>query len=639
VKILRNTERDMWRFRSRTLVAGAVVLACFALLLARFTWLQLVKHEDYFTRAELNRIAVVPVTANRGVIRDRNGVVIARNTAGYTLEINPRRVDDVNDVIERLSQVIEVQARDRRRFQKLRDELKATDSIPIRTRLSDEEVARFAAHRFRFPEVELKARLFRDYPLGDVGSHVIGYVGRVSVRDQERIAGFKDPNDYAGTEYIGKIGVEYSYEEDLHGTTGFEEVEITAGGRAVRTLKRTPSQPGNNLVLSIDIKLQKIAERAFGDRRGALIAIEPATGDVLAFVSKPTYDSNLFVEGIDPKNWDELNTDPDKPLLNRALRGTYPIGSTYKPFLALAALETGKRRPETVIHDPGYFMFGGHRFRDSGPPGGHGAVNLHKSIVVSSDVYYYRLADDLGVDAIHDFMKPFGFGQITGIDLDGEQAGILPSTEWKQRRLKQRWYPGETISVGIGQGYNSFTLLQLAHATATLANDGVVMKPHIVKEIEDPRSGERRPTVPTESYRIPLDPAHLRAVREAMVDVNVSGTGRGAFAGAPYKVAGKTGTAQVIGIKQNEKYDERKVGERFRDHSLYIAFAPAEAGRKPTIALAVLVENGGWGSRAAAPIARQVLDYHLLGKVPAAPALPRESEAVSDVVAQAGRSD
>lgn len=326
MKILRNTERDMWRFRSRTLVAGAVVLACFALLLARFTWLQLVKHEDYFTRAELNRIAVVPVTANRGVIRDRNGLVIARNTAGYTLEINPRRVDNVNDVIERLSQVIEVQARDRRRFQKLRDELKATDSIPIRTRLSDEEVARFAAHRFRFPEVELKARLFRDYPLGDVGSHVIGYVGRVSVRDQERIANFRDPNDYAGTEYIGKIGVEYSYEEDLHGTTGFEEVEITAGGRAVRTLKRTPSQPGNNLVLSIDIKLQKIAERAFGDRRGALIAIEPATGDVLAFVSKPTYDSNLFVEGIDPKNWDELNTDPDKPLLNRALRGTYPIG-------------------------------------------------------------------------------------------------------------------------------------------------------------------------------------------------------------------------------------------------------------------------------------------------------------------------
>lgn len=638
MKALRNTERELWQFRTRTLVAGLFVLACFGLLAARLVWLQWLRHDDLFARAEDNRIAVVPVTANRGLIKDRNGVVLARNYAGYTLEINPRRVDNPKEVIDRLAQVIDVQPRDRRRFQKLRDELKATDSIPIRTRLTDEEVARFVAQRFRFPEVELRARLFRDYPHGKLAAHLLGYVGRISPRDQERIAGFDDPGDYVGTEYIGKVGLEYSYEEELHGTTGFEEVEITAGGRAVRTLRRTPAVPGNALVLSIDSKLQQVAEQAFGDRRGALIAIEPATGDVLAFVAMPAFDPNLFVDGIDPKSWEELNTDPDKPLLNRALRGTYPIGSTYKPFLALAALETGKRRPETTIIDNGVFMFGGRAFRDSNKVP-LGPVNLHTSVVRSSDIYYYQLANDLGVDVIHDFMKPFGFGQITGIDLDGEQTGILPSTAWKQRRLKEKWYPGETISIGIGQGYNAFTLLQLAHATANLANGGVVMTPHLVKTVENAATGEKRLTVPAESYRIPLKPEHLRIVREAMVDVNVTGTGRGAFQGVPYKVAGKTGTAQVIGIKQGEKYDESKVDERHRDHSLYIAFAPADGDVPPTIALAVLVENGGFGSRAAAPIARQVLDYYLLGKVPARPALPGEKDDAATVLAHGGRGD
>jgi penicillin-binding protein 2 len=633
-KAMRNTERELWQFRSRALVAGLFVFACFGLLLARFVWLQLVKHDDYFARAEQNRIAVVPVTANRGLIKDRNGLVIARNYAGYTLEINPREVANVNALIDEIAQVIEVQPRDRRRFKKLQEELKGADSIPIRTRLTDEEVARFAAHKFRWQGVELKARLFRHYPLGETGSHMIGYIGRVSPADKERIAKWPDADDYVGTEYIGKVGIEQSYEKDLHGTTGVDEVEITAGGRAVRTLNRTPAVPGNNLILSVDIKLQEVVERAFGDRRGALIAIEPASGDVLAFVSKPTFDPNLFVDGIDPKNWDELNTDLDKPLLNRALRGTYPIGSTYKPFLALAALETGKRRADTVIYDPGYFMFGGHKFRDSAKVP-LGPVNMHVSIVKSSDVYYYKLADDLGVDAIHDFMKPWGFGQITGIDLDGEQQGILPSTAWKERRLKQKWYPGETISVGIGQGYNSFTLLQLAHATANLANRGVVMKPHLVKQIEDARSGEKRLTVPAESYRIPVKPDHLKTIFDAMVDVNVTGTGRAAFLGAPYKVAGKTGTAQVITIKQNEKYDESRINERHRDHSLFIAFAPAE---DPKIAIALLVENGGFGSRAAAPIARQAIDYYLLGKVPTAPADLGDDDgpAKPPVVAQAG---
>ncbi len=628
MKHLRNPEREILHFRARIVAASLLVLAGLLLLAGRFVWLQLWKHEDLYARAESNRIAVVPVTANRGLIKDRNGVIIARNYAGYTLEIVTRyaqeRPGGANAVIDELAKVIDIQPRDRRRFKKLQEELKGADSIPIRTRLTDEEVAKFAAHHYRFPGVELRARLFRHYPLGEVASHLVGYIGRVSPADKEKIATWPDAADYVGTDYIGKVGIEQSYERELHGTTGYEEVEITAGGRAVRTLSRTPSIPGNDLILSVDIKLQEVVERAFGDRRGALIAIEPATGDVLAFVSKPTFDPNLFVEGIDPLNWDALNEDPDKPLLNRALRGTYPIGSTYKPFLALAALELGKRRPEQVIYDPGYFMFGGRRFRDSNKVP-LGPVDLHRSIVKSSDIYYYMLANDLGVDAIHDFMKPFGFGQITGIDVEGEQTGVLPSTQWKERRFRQKWYAGETISIGIGQGYNAFTLLQLAHATANLANRGVVMKPHLVKQIVDARTGEKRLTVPKESYRIPLKPQNLRTVIDAMVDVNVNGTGRAAFQGAPYKVAGKTGTAQVIGIKQNEKYDANRIDERHRDHSLFIAFAPAD---EPKIALAVIVENGGFGALAAAPIARQAFDYYLLGKVPNAPALPKEAPAL-----------
>ncbi|HEX7156921.1 MAG TPA: penicillin-binding protein 2 [Burkholderiaceae bacterium] len=640
MKPLRNPERELFYFRTRLLVASAMVLGGFLLLLGRFVWLQVVRHDDFFARAEQNRIALVPVTANRGLIKDRHGAIIAKNYSAYTLEILPDKVANMDATIDELARVIDIEARDRRRFHKLLDDYKRLDSVPIRTRLTDEEVARFVALRFHFPGVELRARLFRQYPLGETASHLLGYIGRISAKDQERIDHFSDPDDYNGTEYIGKIGVESSYEEPLHGTTGFEQVEITAGGHPMRTLARTPSSPGDNLILSVDIKLQQIVEQAFGDRRGALIAIEPATGDVLAFVSKPTFDPNLFVDGIDPTNWDALNASIDKPLLNRALRGTYPIGSTYKPFLALAALELGKRRFDSVTVDPGYYSYGGHLFRESGPPGGHGAVDLHRSIVISSDVYYYALANDLGVDAIHDFMQPFGFGQVTGIDLEGEVTGVLPSTEWNERRYHQKWYGGETISIGIGQGKNAFTLLQLAHATATLANRGIVMKPHVVKAIEDPRTGARTLTVPTESYRIPLKQANVDFVRAAMVGVTTdrTGTAYAAFVGAPYQTAGKTGTAQVVGIGQNEKYDARRVDERHRDHSLFIAFAPAEPGATPRIALALLVENGGWGALAAAPIARQVMDYYLLGKVPNGPAPTRSDEPppVADPLHEAG---
>ncbi|HYC42336.1 MAG TPA: penicillin-binding protein 2 [Noviherbaspirillum sp.] len=613
----KNTEQELHFFRLRLSVVAVFVFICFGLLFARFVWLQVFKHSDYMSQAEENRISVVPVVPNRGLILDRNGVVLARNFSAYTLEITPSKIADTLDgVIEELSTVVDIQPKDRRRFRRLLEEAKNFESVPIRTRLTDEEVARFTAQRYRFPGVEIQARLFRQYPHGETASHVVGYIGRISQKDAKRIEEMEDAANYAGTDYIGKEGLEKKYESILHGRTGYEEVEVTAGGRAVRTLSRTAATPGQNLILSIDIELQKIIEEAFGDRRGALVAIEPSTGDILAYVSKPTYDPNLFVDGIDAQSWDELNTSIDRPLLNRPLIGTYPPGSTFKPYMALAALETGKRTPNQAIADPGFFWFGSHRFRDD-KVGGHGMVDMYKSIVVSCNTYYYMLANDLGVDTIHDFMKPFGFGQITGIDLENERTGVLPSTTWKRNAYKKpehkKWYAGETVSVGIGQGYNAYTPLQLAHAMANLANDGVVMRPHLVKTIEDGVTKEQTLTVPKESYRIPLKQENLNFVKNAMAGVVKEGTSSRAFAKAEYVSAGKTGTAQAIGLGRNEKYDAKKMPERHRDHSLYISFAPVD---KPRIALAVIVENGGFGAAAAAPIARLALDYYLLGKRP-----------------------
>ncbi len=609
---VRNPERELHRLRVRLAVATLVVLGCFGLLGARFWWLQIYRYADFHAQAEDNRIALVPAPPSRGLIFDRNGVLLAENVSAYTLELTPMRNARLEETIEALSQVVEISARDRRRFRRLLQDSRRSESVPLKVKLTDEEVARLAVQRFRFPGVEIRARLFRTYPLGDTAAHVLGYIGRISTDDLTRLDDQERLAQYAGSTHIGKVGIEQSYEPVLHGRVGADEVEVSAGGRVVRTLSRTPPIPGSNLILSIDIRLQKLAEELFGERRGALVAIEPATGDVLAFVSRPGYDPNLFVDGIDPQTWQSLNEDPDHPLMNRPLRGTYPPGSTYKPFMALAALTTGARAPSDTISDPGYFLLGAHRFRDS-KPSGHGTVDLRKSIVVSSDTYYYKVAYEMGVDRIHDFMKPWGFGQLTGIDLENETTGVLPSTRWKLRRYKQKWFPGETPSIGIGQGYNAFTILQLAHATATLANNGIVMKPHLVQSIEDPITHERRRTVPKESYRIPLAPAHLKLVQEAMAEVNRVGTGRLAFAGAQYVAAGKTGTAQVIGIRQNERYDARRVSERHRDHSLFMAFAPLDS---PKIAVAVIVENGGFGAQAAAPIVRKLFDYQLLGQLP-----------------------
>jgi penicillin-binding protein 2 len=611
---LRNSQREIHQFRLRLGIASGFVMLMFFVLFLRFFYLQVIQHEHYSTLAENNRISIAPIVPNRGIIVDRNGVVLAHNYSAYTLEITPGKVDDMEKLIDGLAEVVEITPRDRRRFKKLLDESKSFESLPIRNRLSDDEIARFAANRYRFPGADINARLFRQYPQGELFSHVVGHIGRINQRELDQLEAGGNDTNYRGTEYIGKVGLEQSYEKHLHGTTGVEEVEVDAGGRAVRTLSRTPPVSGNNIVLNLDAGLQETVYRAFGNFRGALVAINPANGGVLAFVSKPGFDPNLFVDGIDPQNWKELNESIDRPMVNRALAGTYPPGSTFKPFMALAALAYGRRRPEQTISDPGYFNFGNHVFRDD-KVGGHGAVDMFKSLVVSCDTYYYLLANDLGIDNIASFMRPFGFGSRSGIDLTGESAGILPSQEWKRQRFRtpeqQKWYAGETISVGIGQGYNSYTPLQLAQAIATLANDGVMYRPHIVNYIEDIVTRKRTPVEPQPLRTLDLKPEHLKVVKDALIGVNKEGTGARAFAGAPYVSAGKTGTAQVIAIKQGEKYIESRVAERHRDHALFIAYAPADA---PKIAVAVLVENGGFGARAAAPIARQVFDYYLLGK-------------------------
>ena len=508
--------------------------------------------------------------------------------------------------------------RDRRRFRKMLDETKGIESLPIRTRLSDEEVARFAVQRYRFTGVDIKGRLFRSYPWGELASHVIGYIGRVNPTEKKEQEDWSDDDqaNYRGTDYIGKLGVEQSFEKQLHGVTGVERIETSAGGRAVRKLANNPATPGNTVVLAIDIKLQKLVEDMFGQRRGALVALDPKTGEVLAFVSKPTFDPNLFVEGIDVDSWQELNESLDIPLLNRALRGTYPPGSTYKPFMAMAALETGKRSTSFIVNDAGSWTFGDHTFRSHGDVG-LGPVDMYRAIVKSSNVYFYSLANDLGVDEIHDFMKPLGFGQLTGIDIQGEVRGVLPSQDWKRKTYKkpeqQKWFAGETISLGIGQGYNTFTMLQLASATATLANSGVKHTPQLVVSTQEAMSHTKVPVVPAAPQDLGYSPENVAFVLRAMAGVTQEGTSARAFSGAGYLSGGKTGTAQAVTMGQKEKYDARKMEEHQRDHALYIGFAPVD---DPKIAVALVVENAGFGAEHAAPIARRVFDYWLLGKYP-----------------------
>ena len=611
----KNHQREIFHFQLRLVVGIGFLSVLLAILLVRFVYLQVARHSYYQTLSESNRIAVVPIVPNRGLILDRNGVVLAHNYSGYTLEINQNKTADIEATINDLSTLVAITNKDRKRFKKLLVESHNFETLVIRNRLSDEEVARFAAQQYRFPGVEIKARLFRDYPFGKKTSHLIGYIGRINDTEVDQLEENDLAANYRGSDYIGKTGLEQSYESDLHGTTGIEQVEVDAGGRAVRMLSRTAPVSGNALVLSIDAKLQEIAEQSFGNYRGALVAIDPNNGEVLAFVSKPGYDPNPFIDGIDTQSWDELNNSPDVPLNNRALRGQYPPGSTIKPFMALAGLNFHTRKPEQTINDPGaYYLPGSSRQYRDWKAGGHGSVNMFKAIQMSCDVYFYGLATELGIDNISSFLSRFGFGKKTGIDLEGETSGLVPSQEWKMKRYQQIWYPGDTVSVGIGQGYSLVTPLQLAFATATLANNGVAYKPHLVKEVQSPRSSENRFIAKEPLYDLNIDPKDLDLVRRAMVAVTQpGGTAVYASLGAPYHIAGKTGTAQVIAMKQGEKYDVKNVDERLRDHAWFIAYAPAE---QPKIALVVLAENGGHGGGVAAPIARKVLDYYLLGKVP-----------------------
>jgi penicillin-binding protein 2 len=612
---LKNLDSELARFQGR-LKAGAVFVALLAAaLLGRAFYLQIVQHEHYIERAESNRISLVPTAPHRGLILDRNGRILAENYSAYTLELTRVKTDDLNATLDEIGKLIEITPGQLRRYRRLLSESHEFETVPLKSKLTDEEVAILAANRYRLPGVEVKARLFRNYQAGPGMAHVLGFVGRINDRDLKRLRETNVERNYKGSAHIGKTGLEQSYEALLHGRTGFDQMETDASGRAVRMLSRIPPVPGKDLRLHLDVELQAVAERAFGDYLGGLVALDPNTGGVLALVSRPGFDPNLFVDGIDPESWKGLNESPERPMVNRVLRGIYPPGSTLKPFMALAGLELGLRRPGDSIVDPGYFSLPNsrHRFRDW-KPGGHGVVDLKRSISQSCDTYYYKLAVDMGIDRMHDYLAKFGLGEKTGIDMEGESSGLLPSREWKQRRWKQPWYPGETVIAGIGQGYHLTTPLQLATAAAMLANGGKRIEPRLVQALREPLAQTWQPLPGAVRGQVAIDPAHLALVREGMMDVmRPGGTAAASVAGAPYTVAGKTGTAQVVGIKQGARYDAGRLSRQHRDHALFIAYAPAE---NPTIAVAVMVENGGSGSGTAAPIARAVFDYYLTGKRP-----------------------
>jgi penicillin-binding protein 2 len=613
---LKDLDHELARFQGRLKAGAAFVVLLATALLGRVFYLQVMQHEHYIERAENNRISLVPTSPHRGLILDRNGRILAENYSAYTLEITRAETDDLDATLAEIGALIEIMPGQLRRFRRLLSESHEFETVPLKSRLSDEEVAILAANRYRLPGVEVKARLFRNYQAGPGMAHVVGFVGRINDHDLKRLRAENREQNYKGSVHIGKTGLEQSYESLLHGRTGYDQMETDSSGRAVRVLSRVPPVPGKDLRLHLDLDLQAVAETAFGDYLGGLVAIDPNTGGVLALVSKPGFDPNLFVDGIDPESWKALNESPERPMVNRVLRGIYPPGSTIKPFMALAGLEMGVRKASDSIVDPGYFSLPNsrHQFRDWKREG-HGVVDLRRSISQSCDTYYYKLAVDLGVDRMHDYLTRFGLGEQTGIDLNGESTGLLPSREWKQRRWKQPWYPGETVIAGIGQGYHLTTPLQLAQATAMLANGGKRIEPRLVQAVREPLGHDWQPLPGVVREQVAITPAHLGLVREGMMDVmRPGGTAARSAAGAPYAIAGKTGTAQVVGIKQGARYDASRLAREHRDHALFIAYAPAE---NPTIALAVMVENGGSGSGTAAPIARAVFDYYLTGKRPA----------------------
>ena len=616
---IKDSSRESRLLSVRTANAAVIVAMLTFVLVGRLVHLQVFKHQHFTTLSENNRVKIVPIAPTRGLIFDRRGEILAQNLPAFSLEVVPEVIDDVDALIAELREIITITDVDVEEFLAALARKRRFEKVPLRLRLDEREVARFAVNRHRFPGVEIGARLTRNYPHGEFGVHLVGYVGRINKRELDSI----DQADYRGTSHIGKTGIEASHEDALHGKVGYRRVETNAEGRILRELERHDPVPGRNLFLTMDAKLQRTAEAALGGENGAIVALDPATGAVLAMASNPGFDPNHFVHGIDVDTYRSLRRSLDRPLFNRAVNGQYPPGSTIKPFVALAGLERdiGHARGESWC--PGWFRLPGgkRRYRDW-KKWGHGRIGLRAAIVQSCDVYFYELALALGIDRIHEYLSNFGFGDRTGIMLEGESRGLMPSRAWKRSARGQPWFPGETVISGIGQGYMLATPLQLASATATFAARGVRLRPKVVERMVDPATGEFDESEPeTMSTIESLDESNWKRIVEAMAGVvhGPRGTARGINADIAYRMAGKTGTAQVFSVGQNEEYDAKKLDKRLHDHGLFISFAPVE---QPRIAVAVVVENGGSGSKAAAPLARIVTDAYL-GETPP-PAAPRK---------------
>ncbi|MEY4847540.1 MAG: hypothetical protein RLZZ36_653 [Pseudomonadota bacterium] len=627
---LRGIIKDFWReqrlFEQRAIAAVVIIATLSLLLVGRLVWLQVVRYDYYTDLSQGNRVRIEPLPAPRGIIYDRQGLILAENQPAYQLELVPEQVPDLDATLQGLVRIGLLDADDVDDAKRTVRSRRPFDSVPIRLHLSESDMAAFGVNRFEFPGVDIRTRLARSYPQGETAVHALGYVGTVSAADLARI----DREAYAGTSTIGKVGIEAAYEDPLRGRNGSREIMVNARGRSVEklgtlqaALQTRPGEPGTDLFLTLDLEVQRVAEQVVRDQRAAIVALDPNNGDVIALVSRPGFDPNLFARGLTRTEYAALNDNPDRPLFNRALRGTYPPGSTIKPVVALAGLTHGIIEPDKPFFCIGYFSLPGssHRFRDWRPKG-HGAVDLRSAISQSCDPYFYSLSNQLGVRRLNAFLGQFGLGKPTGIDIGGEKSGILPSPEWKKTAFKQRsaqvWFPGETVIFGIGQGYMTSTPLQLAHMTAILATRGKNFEPRLVRAMRDPRT--QRMTELTPAPLPPLQAAsaeHWDLIIDGMRAVMEGGTATRSAAGAPYSIAGKTGTAQVFSVAQNARYNESAIAERLRDHAWFVAFAPIEA---PRIAIAVLVENGRSGSGTAAPIARTVMDAYLLRKFPPADA-------------------
>jgi penicillin-binding protein 2 len=607
---LKDPNRELRIFQARIWAAVTIMVVLVCVIIARLAYLQIIEHRHFSTLSRENRLKVVPIPPTRGLIYSRDGQILAENRPSFSLEMVPERVDDVGSSLAAVADLLQLDEEQRKRIGEELRRARGFDSVVIKTGMSEQEVAVFSVNRHRFPGFSIAARLTRFYPLAEQMAHIIGYVGRISEDELKEL----DTTAYRGTTHMGKVGVEKAREGVLHGKVGYQQVEVNAQGRVLRVVTRTPPVPGHDIYLTVDADLQRLAIDALAENNGAIIALAPATGEILAFVSKPTFDPNQFVNGISKVRYNALLRSSDRPLFNRALQAQYPPGSTIKPLVALAGLETGVRHPDDEIWCPGWYSLQGdkHRYRDW-LKRGHGRVNLTRSIAESCDVYYYTLAHDLGIGRLHETLSKFGLGRPTGIDLPGETGGLLPSAQWKRRARNLPWYPGETLITGIGQGFMLTSPLQLAYATSILANRGGRMVPHVVGQIEDPVAHKASEIGIYERPRLVLnDPSHWDSVIQAMAEVvhGLRGTARRSAIGAKYRFAGKTGTAQLFGIAQDETADNDKTPKHLRDHALFIAFAPLE---DPEIAVAVVVENGGSGSRAAAPVARKVIDYYLTG--------------------------